>query len=506
MNRIPSFKSRFAITLIANVVRGVVTLGLGVMLARLFGATDYGRIAFLLATFMALKQLLDLGSSSAFYTLLSQQSRSGIFLLQFWFFFLGKYLLTAAVIFWVFPDSWVQSLWHGEQKSLVALAMMATAMQFDMWPNAMQMPESQRKTVKVQPIYIGALLMQVLSVAGLYWTNYLTLGNYLASVAILWFFAATLAAFLYEPERDPEKFQNTKQTLREYIEFCKPIAPFLFVGFISDFLDRWMLQEWGGSQQQGFLAISQQISGVTLIITASIIKMVWKEVAEALQRDDLESAKQIYMVTKKNMFLVGAFIACGVIPWSEEVLRLVYGNEYIPAWGVLVAMMMYSIHQSLGQFEGAFIMASGKTRIGLIFNTAMIPFGPMVSYLLLSPTHLSELLPPMGALGLALKMVLFQIFSVNVIGVLIGKVFGWRHEWVYQLQTIAVLLSFGISVKMVISVLPIAPLAALISSVVVYGIVVCIAIVLYPRIFGFGQFVFANGIKLKIKGVFNGVR
>lgn len=476
------------------------------MLARLFGATDYGRIAFLLATFMALKQFLDLGTSSAFFTLLSRQSRSVRFLLQFWLFFLGKYLLTSVVIFWVFPDSWIQNLWHGEQKILVALAMMTTAMQFDMWPNAAQMPESQRKTVKVQLIYIGALLMQVLSVAGLYWTNHLTLGNYLASVTILWFFAGALAALLYEPENDPGTFQNANQTLREYVVFCKPIAPFLFIGFVTDFLDRWMLQEWGGSQQQGFLAIAQQISGVTLIITASIIKMVWKEVAEALHRGDFESAKQVYMVTKKNMFLVGAFIACGVIPWSEEVLRLIYGPEYFPAWGVLVAMMMYSIHQSLGQIEGAFIMASGKTMIGLTFNIAIIPFGPLVSYMLLSPGLVSEFLPPMGALGLALKMVFFQIISVNVLGLLIGRIYGWHHEWGYQLQIVGVFLVFGFLAKMAISSLSIAALAALISSGVMYSIVAGVAIIVYPRIFGFDEGVFNNPINIKIKGLFNGGR
>ena len=75
-NQYTDDRKRFLITLLANLIRGLVTLGLGIFLARTFGAADYGRAVFLIATFLALKQLLDLGTSSAFFTYLSQQTKT----------------------------------------------------------------------------------------------------------------------------------------------------------------------------------------------------------------------------------------------------------------------------------------------------------------------------------------------------------------------------------------------------------------------------------------------
>ena len=73
-----SVRGRFAFTLGANFFRAGLNFTTGMLLARWLEPTRYGNMAFLLGTFLGVRQLLDLGSSSAFFTFLSQRPRTGL--------------------------------------------------------------------------------------------------------------------------------------------------------------------------------------------------------------------------------------------------------------------------------------------------------------------------------------------------------------------------------------------------------------------------------------------
>src|SRR5438445_10852736 len=70
---------RFGTTLIANLVRGGLSFVSGIVIARSLGASGYGDLNFLLGSFAAIGQLLDLGTSSAFYTFIPKRKRSWTF-------------------------------------------------------------------------------------------------------------------------------------------------------------------------------------------------------------------------------------------------------------------------------------------------------------------------------------------------------------------------------------------------------------------------------------------
>ena len=65
-----SVGSRFSFSLIANLLKAGIGFITGLIVARGLGPEQYGRMMFLLATFMAVRGLLDLGSISAFFTFL----------------------------------------------------------------------------------------------------------------------------------------------------------------------------------------------------------------------------------------------------------------------------------------------------------------------------------------------------------------------------------------------------------------------------------------------------
>ncbi len=63
----PSVKKRFFISLLVNIFRGAISFTTGVLLARWLGPEEFGNMAFLLSSFLAFRQLLDMARSSAFF-------------------------------------------------------------------------------------------------------------------------------------------------------------------------------------------------------------------------------------------------------------------------------------------------------------------------------------------------------------------------------------------------------------------------------------------------------
>ena len=60
-----NIKSRFLVSLIGNLIRSSISFVTIILLARWLGPQEFGRMAFLLATFLAFQQLFDMASSSA---------------------------------------------------------------------------------------------------------------------------------------------------------------------------------------------------------------------------------------------------------------------------------------------------------------------------------------------------------------------------------------------------------------------------------------------------------
>ena len=71
-----SIAKRSGVSVIANGARVLIGLLNGILLARWLGPESYGTFAFLTVTFLAVRQLTDLGSSNAFFTFLSARKRS----------------------------------------------------------------------------------------------------------------------------------------------------------------------------------------------------------------------------------------------------------------------------------------------------------------------------------------------------------------------------------------------------------------------------------------------
>ncbi len=209
-----SIKKRFLSSLFGNLLRTGISFATGLLLARWLGPADYGRMAFLLASFMAFKQLLDMASSDAFFTFLSQRARSQRFINFYWYWIALQFVVSLVLVAILLPNDIISILWEGEEKSLIVLAFVAVFMQHVVWMGASRMAEAQRKTIQLQKLNTLVVLVHFAVVLGLLFIGKLALPLLFVAIAFEWSIASWVAVQMYKEDSTVEESTSLEKKIQ----------------------------------------------------------------------------------------------------------------------------------------------------------------------------------------------------------------------------------------------------------------------------------------------------
>jgi O-antigen/teichoic acid export membrane protein len=445
-----SVRTRFFVSVITNIFRAGITFVSGILVARGLSPVGYGDLTFLLGSFVAIRSLLDMGSSSAFYTLLSQRARGRRFYLFYFAWLALQFVVTLLLIALIMPSGMFEKIWLGHSRGIVVLAFLAAFMQQQVWQMIGQIGEAARKTVKVQ-LLNSAVAITYLTVVWLILVYGRMSVELMLQLLIMQYAGAAILAswLLRETQVKPVETEDTlKQMAGAFWVYCRPLIGLYAVGFLYAFAGKWMLQKFGGAAQQGYFQVASQFAQVSLLATVSILNIFWKEIAEATAKGDHARVARLYQKINRGLVMLSTIITGLLLPWSKQIVAILLGPAYEAAWPVLAVMFLYPIHQSMGQIGGTMFLASGDTRKYVILSIAiMLVFLPF-SYFVMAPTS-GTLIPGLGlgAIGMACYMVFSNIFGVNVQAWVIARNAGWKYDWSYQAVGIPLMLGLGYLVK-----------------------------------------------------------
>lgn len=445
-----SVKVRIIVSSILSAVRSVIGFSVGLIVARGLSPSGYGDLMFLLGSFVAIRSLLDLGSSNAFFTFLSQRSRGRRFYVAYFSWLTFQFVITLALLGLIIPSGLFEKIWLGHDRGIVVLAFVAAFMQQQIWQAVSQIGEAKRKTVKVQLMNLGIALIYLLAMVVFSALNQLTVEGVLIVLAAQYAFATVFAYRLFNEETVAlidEK--SLREIFQEYWKYCRPLAVLAVISFAYDFADKWMLQRYGGAVQQGYFQIASQFAAVSLLATTSILSVFWKEIADAWGRQDKARVEMLYRKVNRGLVMLGAIISGLLLPWSEQIVKILLGESYSHGWPVLAIMLLYPIHQSMGQIGGTMFLASGQTRRYTKISIVMMLLSIPVSYFVVAPASdawLGGL--ELGALGMACKMVLLGVISVNIQAWVIAKYGGWKFDWAFQVIGVPLMIGLGFVSKL----------------------------------------------------------
>jgi len=426
----PFKRSLFSV--FSNFVKAIFSLATGLLIARGLGPYDYGILTFLLASFTSLGSLLDIGTSSAFYSFISKkkQPKSLFILYLIWLTF--QFLILLLFINILAPESWVESIWQGENKERIIIAFVAVFLQQKIWGMLSQIGESQRETVFIQSINLINAMIHLIIIFILFYFNILVIEKIFMIIIIEFLFISLTTFYFLKIEYSLEE-KTTKQIIEEYRVFCQPLLLYTLIALGMNFFDTWLLQKFGGSIEQAYYGVGYRFSAISLLATQSIINVLWKEVSESNELNDKARVLRIYSKSSRTIFISALWFSCLFIPWSSEIIQLTLGVDYLGGSSVLAVMFLLPIYQSLGQLNSTIYYGLELTKPHAIMGVIFMLISIITVYFLISPSDLFIPGLGLGSIGLAIKMVSMQVIAVIFSTWWLSKNQGWYFSIKYQI-------------------------------------------------------------------------
>jgi O-antigen/teichoic acid export membrane protein len=447
----PRIAVRFTATLAANVVSAGTGFLVSLILARGLGPKEYGNYAFLLASFGAFNSWLDGGSSAAFYTFLSggESRRLHIRLYGAW---LAARFALLAILAAALPHFLFRQVWFENSRALTLWGLGAYFLSIPGQSMIVQVFESMRRTLEVQTALVAVSVAHLIAVAALLLCDLLSVESVFALVVAEYLLLALFAAWRNrDVAGESEPPAATAGAFAQYRAYCLPLFVYTAVTAFAQFGDRWLLQFFGGSLQQGLFSVSQQFGTVALMATAALINILWKEIAAAESVGDTVRSASLFLRSSRFLFAVSAGIGAFLAPQCRELTPVLLGASYTAAWPALSLLMLYPAFQSLSQLNAVYFYATKQIRLHVFLSsTATLVAIPFTYFVLASP---QARLPGLGwgATGLAARWVIFQILFVAWQSRAVAKLQSTTNETPRRLLVVGVLLAIACAAKAIAS-------------------------------------------------------
>jgi O-antigen/teichoic acid export membrane protein len=413
-----SLRKRYLYKLSTNLAALGMNLVTQAIIPRGLGPRAYGDFNFLTSFFSQITGFLDSGTSVALYTKLSCRPHdSG--LVRFYLYFVGiASLIMLLLVLGVTLTPLASVLWPGQRIIYVYLAALFALL---LWTSQVlnQMADACGLTVRSEVARLSQKALALVLILVLFAMGWLYLTSFfLYNYAILLFLVVAFAWIIRRWRQRSDL--NTRLSVgdargyaRELCEYSHPLIVYALIGLIANIVDRWLLQYFGGSVEQGFFGLSFQIGSICIAFTTAMTPLLLREFSIAYEDKDLNRMSHLFRRSALLLYSVAAYFSCFIALQSDKVIYLMGGDKFRDAARAVAIMSLYPVHQTYGQLAGSVMYAAGRTKLyrnaGTIFLVAGIP----LTYFFVAPA--AQLGFNGGATGLALKMVLLQFVSVNVL-------------------------------------------------------------------------------------------
>lgn len=413
-----SLSKRYAAKAGTNLVNaglGLVTMSL---VMRSLGPMAYGNFNFLTEFFNRVVVFLNMGTSHGFFTKVSQRPEEQK-IIRFYTSFLVL-LLGAVIVFTslVFLSGHESRLWPEQQPLFVYFALLFAFLTYVMQivrktNDAYGLTARTEKYLVLQKVVGLAIIVVLFLVDALnLFTFFLHHFIILAFIIVMWIF------FLHRQEvkpfakvHKPTRSEN-KKYIKEFYIYSNPLFVYSLFGLISSIGDRWLLQTFSGSEQQGFYSMAYKVGALIFLLSGSMTPLFTREFSVAWIEKDYPRMRYLFERLIPLFFFIASFLAVFVAVHGEQIGILLGGEDYRHAGLSLSIMAFYPIHQTFGQLSGSVFFATGRTKQFRNIGVSMMIAGLVTTYFLLAPGAYGGF--DLGANGLAVKMIIIQFMGVNI--------------------------------------------------------------------------------------------
>ena len=414
-----SVKKRYFYTLgssVINLIVGLVTAGI---VPRSLGPKMYGSFSFLQSTFQNIINFLEMKTGDAFFTYNAKQKNS-LAIIKWYLKFSLLLLVSLAIITTIsIFTGFHTNVWPDQQITLIILGSVLGIL---VWFKSIvfRYGDSKGVTVVIQKLNIFFIVIFTAILVLMYFAHQINIYSYFIYLIVTTSIYIIILVVIYIKysvgiNRNQHTSKVEKPLIQYFTRYSLPLLTLSFFSFIQLFFDRWYLQIIGGSVDQAFFNIGWRFAGFCFILTSSMTPIFFREVAAAHSENNTSKMRDIYVKYLPLFYFLSSIIVIFFVTKIDLIIKVFLGNDFIGALFPMIVISFYPIHQTYGQFNGAVLLATERTK--LVRNIGIISsiFGILLTVILLAPSS-GKILSGfhLGATGLAIKFILVQLIITNV--------------------------------------------------------------------------------------------
>ena len=449
-----SLGRRYLFKLASNIASIPLFLVMEAVLPRALGPSSYGNYSFCTVLFQNFTNFLDMGTSTCLST--SMAKRQSEFGLIAFYVRVGLFMLLACLI--AGAATYLPGAGSLIMPGVPAwMALPAALWAYLTWSGRVtrSMNDALGITTRGEMVRVGVNIFSAIALLALYAAGLLSLPTlflhqYATLGAMTLGFLMILRSYWLSPENadvsiswklEPKQF---RQYLTEFRRYSSPLfVTALFSALILSG-ERWLLQFFEGSVQQGYFSLSQKLGAACFLFVTAITPLIMRELAVAHGNNNPEGMARLLDRYAPMVYAFSSWLSCFILIEARAVVNLFGGQQFADAMLPVQVMALYPVHQGYGQLAGAVFYAAGETR--LLRNLSMITMslGLGFAWIMLAPAEYGGL--QLGATGLALKMVLIQVLTVNLLFFFCRRVapFGFFRNLLHQAVCLVVLIGLAL--------------------------------------------------------------
>lgn len=413
----------------ASLVLGLATISL---VPRTLGPAAYGAFEFLTAFFQQVTGFLDMGTSTCFYTKASQR-HDDVGLVRRYFLFVALMGVIVMLVTLGLTFSPVrETIWPGQSWLLIAVACLVA---FLTWATQVVQKslDAHGVTVRSERILLFQRLFAITLLLSLFAMELLVLESYfyyfvcIQGVLLLAWWWLIRQAGIANPNQPGKYVKPLREYVHEFYDYSHPLLTYALMGLVAGVADRWLLQHYAGSVEQGYFGMAFRVGAVCLLFTGAMTQLLTREFSRAWSEQNLVEMGRLFQRYIPLFYAIATYFSMFVAVRGKTVALLFGGREYAEGALALSIMALYPMLQTYGQLSGAIFYASGQTRLYRNIGIGSMLFGLPVLYLMIAPLNAGGMM--LGAVGLAMKILALSFVSVNAQLWFNARLLGLDFSW-----------------------------------------------------------------------------
>lgn len=413
-----SLKKRYIFKIISNFIGLISNVIVQAIAPRSLGPQAFGDFNFLTNFFDQVLEMADGRSSvGALVKVSLRPNETGLVVFYLYFSILIPLLVfgSIGIIFGLGLD---QLIWPGQVGKFIVLAALWSTL---VWLHGVlhKLCDAYGFTREAEWVRIQQRVISVAVLTLMFATATITLETFFYYyIFLLAYLLVGFAAILMMRGRWPKwadwklPTQRIRDYTKEFYTYASPLFVYVAVESMVLVLDRWVLQRFSGSAEQGYFGFAYQMGYVSILFVGAIAPLIQREFSVAHAAKNFTHMAYLFKRYMPMLFSLSAFFTGFIAFQSDKLVHLFAGSQFNASILAIAIMAFYPMFFTFSRVTSSVFYATGETQLFRNLGLIVQGVGLIMTWVLIASKKMGGL--EMGAVGLAIKLVVVQAVLVNI--------------------------------------------------------------------------------------------